>query len=100
EDRLGVAEQASPLLSEGDSPGEPVKQPCPDLGLERGDLAGDRGLGQSQLLCGASDGAAPSHSTEGLQRLSVHHRMLCRLAMRSQHVSRAKKSLVAWLTAG
>jgi hypothetical protein len=72
EDRLGVGEQALPLLGEYDATREPVEHLGTELMLEHSDLPGDRGLGEAQFPGGSGDRTVAGDGTKDLERLDLH----------------------------
>ena len=73
EDRVGVADQQLARLREAHAAGGALDQARAGLGLERGDLAGDRGLGERERLGRGGEGAVRGDLAQDPEASDVEH---------------------------
>ena len=73
EDRVGVADQHLARLGEADAAGGALDEPGAGLGLERGDLARDRGLGEVERFGGGGEGAVRGDLAQDPQASDIEH---------------------------
>ena len=73
EDRVGVADQQLAGLRQADAAGGALDQPRAGLGLERGDLAGDGGLGERERLGRGGEGAVRGDLAQDPEASDVEH---------------------------
>ncbi len=63
----------APGIGQAEAARRPLQQPHPDLALERGDAAADRGLGHAEQAGGGSEAAGLDHAGEHLDVVEIEH---------------------------
>jgi hypothetical protein len=73
-DDLGRAvREQLPRLGQSDAAADPLQQLCAGLGLEPGEVVGDRGLGVVQLLGGRGDRSVARDGLDDAQPSGIEH---------------------------